>query len=106
MRPARSFNSSIQKEIRDKFEKKKDLKRTIIENSPFHESEQALINWIHLAREKKIALNDPMVQEKATEFAGVMGVTDLRASGVWLNRFKKRENLEFKAITQCRGLND
>ena len=78
----------------------------MIKNSPFHKLEQALIKWIHLVREKKIALNGPMVQEKATEFAGVMGVTDFQASSVWLDRFKKRENLEFKAITQCSSLND
>ena len=33
---------------------------------------------------------------KAMEFAGVMC-----ASGGWLDCFKKRENREFKAITQC-----
>ena len=37
-----------------------------------------------------------MVQEKATEFAGVMGVTDFQASGVWFDRFKICETLEFK----------
>ena len=49
--------------------------------------------WTHLVHEKKVALNGPMVQEKATEFAGVMGITDFQASGVWLDSFKKRENL-------------
>ena len=38
--------------------------RTMIKNSPFHELEQT--------------------QEKATEFAGVIGV-----SGGWLDRFKR-----------------
>ena len=55
----------------------------MIKNSPFHALEQALVKWIHLVHEKKIALNGPMV-----------------------DRFKKRENLEFKAITRCRSLND
>ena len=73
----------------------------MIKNSPFHELEQALIKWIHLVRDRKIALSGPMVQDKATEFAGIMGVTDFQASGGWLDRFEKRENLDFKAITQC-----
>ncbi len=48
----------------------------MIKNLPFHELEQALIKWIQLVRENKIALNGPMVQEKATGYAGVMGVAD------------------------------
>ena len=50
---------------------------------------------------KKIALNTPMVQEKAIEFAKLMNLTDFTASGGWLHRFKKRENLDFKAIRVC-----
>ena len=43
----------------------------MIKNSLFYELEQALIKWIHFVRETKSALDGLMVQEKATEFAGV-----------------------------------
>ena len=65
--------------------------------SPFHELEQSLVKWIHVVRERKIALNG---QHKSLEFAEALGVTDFHASGGWLDRTRlKRENLNFKAIT-------
>ena len=43
--------------IRGEFEKNRDSKRQMIKNAPFHELEQALVKWIRVVREKKIALN-------------------------------------------------
>ena len=82
--------------IREEFETNRDSSRQMIRNSPFHELEQGLVKWIRTVRDRKIALNGPMVQEKALEFATAMGVKDFTASGGWLDRFKKREKLEFK----------
>ena len=39
-----------------------------------------------------------MVQEKALEFATLLSVKDFTASNGWLDRFKKRKNLDFKNV--------
>ena len=82
--------------IRDEFEKNRDPNRQMIRQSPFHELEQALMQWIGAVQERNIPINGPIVQEKALEFAECMGLKDFSASGGWLDRFKKRENIDFK----------
>ena len=82
--------------IREEFEKNRDPNRSMIRNSPFHHLEKALVQWIRAIQEKNIPINGPIVQEKALEFAEAMGVKDFHASGGWLDRFKKRENIDFK----------
>ena len=77
-----------EEKIRQEYETNRDPKRQMIRNSPFHELEQTLIKWIHVVRDKTIALNGPMVQEKAIEFAKAMNVADFTGSGGWLDRFK------------------
>ena len=62
--------------IREEFENNRDPNRKVIKKSPFHELELSLTKWIHIVRERKIALNGPMVQEKALEFAKALRVTD------------------------------
>ena len=82
--------------IREQFLKNGDPNQIQIRNSPYHELEQALVQWIRAVQERNIPINGPIVQEKALEFAEVMGVKDFAASGGWLDRFKKRENVDFK----------
>ena len=45
-----------------------------------------------------------MVQEKATEFAGVMGVTDFQASGGWLESWLEScaftSDIDFSSINK------
>ena len=79
------------------FESNRDSKRRTVQFSPYHDHEQAIIKWLQIVREQKIAISRPMVQEKALKFAKKMGLKDFAASGCWLDRFKKRENLDFKA---------
>ena len=70
----------------------------MIRKLPHYDLEQALIKWIRMAGDKKIVIDGPIVQQKAVEFAKVMGLMDFTASGGWLHQLKKRENLDFKAI--------
>ena len=67
---------------------------------------QALMQWIGAVQERNIPINGPIVQEKALEFAECMGLKDFSASGGWLDRFKKRENIDFKErnCLRCQGL--
>ena len=86
-----------EKKIRSEFETNRDSNRQMIKDSPRHTLEQALVKWVHVIRERKIAIDGPMVQEQALKFAKEMGITDFTASNGWLDRFKKREKLDFKA---------
>ena len=86
-----------EKKIRAEFESNRDSKRRVIRTSPFHELEKAVIKWFNIVREQKIAVSGPMVREKALEYAKEMGLNNFAASDGWLDRFKKRENLDFKA---------
>ena len=84
--------------LRSDFGKNGNSKRFMIRDSPHHNLEQSLVKWIHVVREKKVALTGPMVQEKAIEFATLSGEKDFTASNGWLYRFQKRENLTFQNV--------
>jgi hypothetical protein len=60
--------------------------------------EQALIQWMRHVRDRNVPLTGPLLQEKAKEFSLKLGDANFNASNGWLDRFKKRENLDFKAI--------
>ena len=85
-----TFQNFLREEtrLRAEFEKNRDSKCFTIRNLPQNELEQALIEWICIAREQKIALSGPMVQEKALEFATLLSVKDFAASNGWLDRFR------------------
>ena len=84
--------------LRDEFDKNRDSSRLLIRKSPHSDMEQHLVKWIRTVRENNVALDGPLVQEKAMEFASLMGLTDFQATQGWLARFKKRENLNFQAV--------
>ena len=50
------------------------------------------------ASRKTLRLNGPLMMEKADILAAKLGHPDFKASQEWLNRFKKRYNILFKAI--------
>ena len=87
-----------EKTLREEFDKNTNSQRLTMRRSKFQDMEAALIKWVTMVRENNIALNGPLVLEKATEFANLMGITDFHANQGWLTRFKKRENLNFQAV--------
>ena len=95
-----TFQNFLREEtrLRAEFEKNRNSKCLTIRNSPQNKLEQALIKWICIVREQKIALSGPMVQEKALEFATLLSVKDFTASNSLLDHFKMRENLDFKNV--------
>ena len=73
--------------LRSEFEKNKNSKRCMIRNSPHYNLEQSIVKWIHIVRDKNVAISGPMVQEKALEFAVLCGKKEFNASNGWLDRF-------------------
>ena len=49
--------------LRSEFEKNRNSKRCLIRNSPHYNLEQSIVKWIHIVRDKNVAISGPMVQE-------------------------------------------
>ena len=49
--------------LRSEFEKNKNSKRCMIRNSPHYNLEQSIVKWIHIVRDKNVAISGPMVEE-------------------------------------------
>lgn len=55
--------------------------------------------WFCRARANKIPLSGPLIREKALEIAKEVGASDdFKASGGWLDKFRKRHNISYKNI--------
>ena len=65
-----------EQKLRDEFDKNSNSQRLTLRRSRFEDLEAALIKWITMIRENNIALNGPLVLEKASEFVSLMGITD------------------------------
>lgn len=49
-------------------------------------------------RAKNLPISGPLEQEKAVEIAETSGETNFKASNGWLDRFRKRHNIVYKAV--------
>lgn len=55
--------------------------------------------WFRKARNKSIPVSGPLIKAKAKEIAEHLGYKDFRASDGWLEKFRKRHNISFKAVS-------
>lgn len=65
---------------------------------PFEEVNKAVLEWFNRARSKGIPISGPMLQEKARKFASDFGIENFSASNGWLDRFRVRHNIVFRAV--------
>jgi hypothetical protein len=68
-----------------------NLKKTRSSNLP--KVEEALIIWIEKALECNLTITGFLIQQKALQFAELLGTTDFKASSGWLEKFKKRYSI-------------
>ena len=64
----------------------------------FDELENAMLKWFAAMRDRNISLSGPVLLEKAKQFADQLGITDLKQSTGWLDRFKERHGIAFKVV--------
>lgn len=104
--PSSTLHDVIRNEhrIRKEFESDRDSTRKLIRESPFNCIDQIVVKWIRASKQKHIYLTGPLVKMKALEFAKAMGVPKFTASDGWLDRLKKRENIDFKVSTRSRSV--
>ena len=60
--------------------------------------DDAVFQWFTNTRATNLPVNGPVPMEKADILAAKLGYPDFRASQGWLDRFKKRHNIVFKAV--------
>ena len=73
-----------------------DRKR--IRLSQFDDLERAVYQWFVSVRARDIPVTGPMIQQKAMEYARELGHVQFTASSGWLQNFKDRHNIAFRAI--------
>lgn len=75
-----------------------NLQRKRCRRSPNEEIGNALITWYHQVKDR-MAINGPIMLEKAKELAIVFGFDDFNPSHGWLERLKARNNISFKQLS-------
>jgi hypothetical protein len=58
--------------------------------------EEALLRWFSQARSRQVPVSGPMLMEKANCLAEGLGLSDLKATVGWLERWKERKGIKFK----------
>lgn len=65
-----------------------------------HDSiDKAVYKWFMNARERNVPIGGYIIREKALDFAKELNITDFKASDGWLDRWKNRHNVVFRAIS-------
>ncbi|XP_055975104.1 tigger transposable element-derived protein 4 [Sorex fumeus] len=93
--------SSIMKnkdKVLEAFESLKfDPKRKRLRTAFYTDLEEALMRWYRIAQCLNVPVNGPMLRLKANDFAQKLGHNDFKCSNGWLDRFKSRYGLVFRA---------
>ncbi|XP_009959358.1 PREDICTED: tigger transposable element-derived protein 4 [Leptosomus discolor] len=74
-----------------------DPKRKRLRTAFYTDLEEALMKWYRIAQCLNVPVNGPMLRLKANDFAQKLGHSDFKCSNGWLNRFKSRYGLVFRA---------
>ncbi|KFQ45410.1 Tigger transposable element-derived protein 4, partial [Nestor notabilis] len=74
-----------------------DPKRKRLRTAFYTDLEEALVKWYRIAQCLNVPVNGPMLRLKANDFAQKLGHSDFKCSNGWLDRFKSRYGLIFRA---------
>ena len=61
--------------------------------------DEAVFTWFKNVRSNNIPVNGSIIREKALGLAKILELTDIRASDGWLDKWKQRHNVTFKAVS-------
>lgn len=87
--------TSVLKEWEDfKF---RGIKRSRI--AKFSDINTAVLEWLKIAKATNIPLSGPLIKQKATEIADALGIKDFSASNGWLDKFRTRHKIVFRALS-------
>ena len=63
----------------------------------FPEVESAVLSWLKRCMAKNVPISGPLIQREAERGAQKLGITTLKASNGWLQRFRQRNEVLFKS---------
>jgi len=78
--------------------------KRITKSTDYDEINRVMFEWFVSARAKGIPISGPLIQTEALEAAKKLGKNNFKASNGWLESFKQRHNIVFKAV--CGEAND
>lgn len=65
----------------------------------YEDVNEAVLKWIRMIRDKNVPLSKTLIQEKALEYAKLLGHSDFQASTGWLEKFKIRHGMHQKVFS-------
>ena len=65
--------------------------------------DSAVYRWFLQVRERKLPVSSHILKEKAEKFAAAFGIEDFHCSNGWVDHFKQRHDLRFRAISDEKG---
>ncbi|KAK8773804.1 hypothetical protein V5799_011664 [Amblyomma americanum] len=72
--------------------------RKRIRHGAYKDVEEALHQWFLSARAMNLPISGPILAEKAKHFAYLLQNTDFQPGGGWIQRFKERHRIVYKAV--------
>ncbi len=76
-----------------------DMKRTSRLDGNSADLDERVYNWFITARSRNIPISGPIIQAKAREVASAIGLNDFKASNGWLEAFRTRHCIVFRALS-------
>ncbi|GBN69011.1 hypothetical protein AVEN_154472-1 [Araneus ventricosus] len=64
----------------------------------FPEINEALIEWFESIRANNTPISGALIRQKAMEIENALGTKDFDASNGWLDKFRVRNNVVFRAL--------
>ncbi|KAH7953954.1 hypothetical protein HPB49_014541 [Dermacentor silvarum] len=90
--------------IKAKAEKSQHSGARRVRKAAFEDVEKALHEWFIDARARNIPISGPILQQKAQNFAFILGAENFSASRGWLQRFKTRFDIAGKTLRMGQDL--
>ncbi|GLG92769.1 Nucleosome-remodeling factor subunit NURF301 [Gryllus bimaculatus] len=82
------------------------IERKYVRLPRFKELEDTLIKWTIHAQKSNVPINGVILRKKALNVAKKLGITDFTASNGWIDRFKKKHNIVYRAARGVRVLSE
>lgn len=99
--PASSLSTilSSEKSIRSAVESGTSAKKKRLKTSTFADVDKAVFTWFLDTRARNVPISGAILQQKAKDFACILGHDDFKASNGWLQGFKSRNGVVGKLIS-------
>lgn len=77
--------------------------RKRVKTCVYDDVDNAMLKWVSSVRSQNLPLSGPIIRQKAQDFAIKLGHNDFLGSVGWLDKFKSRHGIVYKAVCGERG---